>query len=466
MNKFITYSMIVILLLGLSLIGAQVAPYETTSLQIKEIEEFEAIYISDAMLNKPIKINLENSSEFSVNKTNLYIETFISLESKKNTSLKIEYSELPIGTKFFVLSLNGEKIIGPFYANSKEKHVSIAPVSESNFILQCIIPKPWISPSYKFSLIEILDLNAHKLSSSKKYYKKSINRENPVIVVTGFWPPTNEMLRHFSQNPHLNPNGWQGEDWQGLGYDIISFFPEFDPADCDNCGQGYGDFEVDYQDTSVDFWELVEGIKPSTIITFSRGYIDYSWELEYNYYNRTNWYADYSNPFYPTPNPPDSEQPTNFLRNSTLPMQDIVDEINSSNLGLDSYIDINGHPGQFVSEFMGYHGVWYNSLYQFDPNDPCYLAGHVHVGGLIDWDTAKQAAEITITKVIEALDEYTYIPGDVNYDNNIDVLDLVSVVSHILGEQTLGGGSFYAADMNSDSIINIQDIILIINLIL
>ena len=88
MNKFITYSMIVILLLGLSVIGAQVAPYETTSVQIKEIEEFEAIYISDAMLNKPIKINLENSSEFSVNKTNLYIETFISLESKKNTSLR------------------------------------------------------------------------------------------------------------------------------------------------------------------------------------------------------------------------------------------------------------------------------------------------------------------------------------------------------------------------------------------
>ena len=129
--------MIVILLLGLSVIGAQVAPYETTSVQIKEIEEFEAIYISDVMLNKPIKINLENSSEFSVNKTNLYIETFISLESKKNTSLKIEYSELPIGTKFFVLSLNGEKIIGPFYANSKEKHVSIAPVSESNFIMEC-----------------------------------------------------------------------------------------------------------------------------------------------------------------------------------------------------------------------------------------------------------------------------------------------------------------------------------------
>ena len=51
-------------------------------------------------------------------------------------------------------------------------------------------------------------------------------------------------------------------------------------------------------------------------------------------------------------------------------------------------------------------------------------------------------------------------------DNNVDVLDLVAVVAHILGDEILEGGSFYAADMNSDGIINIQDIILIINLIL
>ena len=44
------------------------------------------------------------------------------------------------------------------------------------------------------------------------------------------------MIRHFSQDPALNPGGWQGEDWNGLGYDIISFFPEFDDPDCDEFG--------------------------------------------------------------------------------------------------------------------------------------------------------------------------------------------------------------------------------------
>tara|TARA_Y100000590_G_C15555524_1_gene952647 strand:- start:111 stop:1058 length:948 start_codon:yes stop_codon:yes gene_type:complete len=308
------------------------------------------------------------------------------------------------------------------------------------------------------------DKETEILLENKKYYPNS-NREEPLIVVTGFWPPTNEMIRHFSQNLDLNPSGWEGENWQNSGYDVISFFPEFDDPDCNNCGQGYGDFEVDYQDTSYDFWTLIDELNPVAVITFSRGYIDYSWELEYNYYNRTNWYADYTTPFFPTPNPPDFNESTMFLRNSNLPMQDIVDSINSSELGLNSYIDINGDPGHFVSEFMGYHGVWYRDLNQFE-DAPCYLAGHVHVGGLIDWETSIQATEITISEVINALEEYIYTPGDVNSDQEINVLDIVLVVSHVLGNDILEGGAYYAGDMNSDGIINIQDIIFIINLII
>ena len=115
---------------------------------------------------------------------------------------------------------------------------------------------------------------------------------------------------------------------------------------------------------------------------------------------------------------------------------------------------------------MGYHGVWYHDLYEFDSENPCFLSGHVHVGGLIDWDTARNAAEITIENVIQELDNYIYILGDVNSDQNIDVLDIVNTVAHILGNDILVGSSYYAGDMNSNGIINIQDIILIVNLIL
>ena len=142
-------------------------------------------------------------------------------------------------------------------------------------------------------------------------------------------------------------------------------------------------------------------------------------------------------------------------------MQSIVDAVNSSNLDLNSYIDINGDPGRFVSEFMGYHGVWYHDLHEFDSVNPCFLAGHVHVGGLIDWGTARNAAEITIENVIQELDSYSYTIGDVNSDQNIDIL-----VAHILCNDILVGSSYYAADINSNGIINIQDIVLIINLII
>ncbi len=297
---------------------------------------------------------------------------------------------------------------------------------------------------------------------SKSYFQE---RDNPTILITGYWPPTNEMIREFSQNLDLNSNGWIGENWENRGYDIISFFPEFDDPDCDSCGQGYGDLEVDYQDTSEDFWPIVEDLKPIAVITFSRGYIDYSWELEYNYYNRLNWINDFTAPFLPTPNPPDDSVGNYFLRNSSLPMEAIIEDVDVENIGLDPYIDWTGDPGRYVSEFMGYHGVWYHDINQ-SGDDKCITAGHVHVGGLIDIETAKIATKITLRTVINHLNEFSYISGDVNQDNIIDILDLVMVVNYILGIQDFESIQFYAADINGDGVINIQDIINTINIIL
>ena len=50
----------------------------------------------------------------------------------------------------------------------------------------------------KISLLEELQLD-----DQRHYYKIPSNRNNPVIVITGFWPPANEMIRHFSQDSIL-----------------------------------------------------------------------------------------------------------------------------------------------------------------------------------------------------------------------------------------------------------------------
>ena len=458
---------IAFIILFVSFLEAQVVPFETSSpskIYLQRENNFASL--DESHFNHQININLKEFINYSIDSNNIIVEIPINLDNGYTIDLIIKHYNIPINSKVFLLDLDDQDIVGPFTIIENNSELRLGSIETSSFILQYIIPIELYNENFDIELISVLDKKSHRVINESAYRMQS-DRENPIIVVTGFWPPTNEMIRHFSQNLQLNPSGWQGENWQDSGYDIISFFPEFNNPDCDNCGQGYGDFEVDYQNTSVDFWNIIDSINPIAVITFSRGYIDNSWELEYNYYNRVNWYNDYSSPFLPTPNPPDSEEPTMFLRNSNLPMQNIMDAINSNqnSLGLNSYIDINGDPGRFVSEFMGYHGVWYRDLNQFSDNI-CYLAGHVHVGGLIDWDTAILATEITISKVIESLNEYVYILGDANSDQEVNVLDVILVVSHVLGDNALVGVSYYAADMNLDGVINIQDIIFIVNLII
>ncbi len=291
-------------------------------------------------------------------------------------------------------------------------------------------------------------------------------RDNYVILVTGYWPPTNEMIRHFSQNPILNSDGWQGENWEGLGYDIVSFFPEFIPPDCNDCGMGYGDLEVDYQDTSEDYWPIADGTQPLGIITFSRGYNDMSWELEMNTYNRTNWYFDYLSPYSPTPNPPDDNQPVGYIRNSTLPVDDIRLGIQELEIGLDSYIDYDGHAGAFLSEFMGFHGIWYKDLNQYSESAPCFAAGHIHVGAQVSIDNAILATEESIRILIEYLNQFIYLPGDVTGDELINILDIVIMVNYIMGLTEISPIQFLAADLNQNGLINVLDIIQIVNMIL
>ncbi|UCE19262.1 MAG: T9SS type A sorting domain-containing protein [Gemmatimonadota bacterium] len=56
--------------------------------------------------------------------------------------------------------------------------------------------------------------------------------------------------------------------------------------------------------------------------------------------------------------------------------------------------------------------------------------------------------------------------GDINGDGSIDVLDIVVVVNHILGTQTLTGEALDRANCNGDDVIDILDALSIVNVIL
>lgn len=235
------------------------------------------------------------------------------------------------------------------------------------------------------------------------------------ILITGYWPPTNEMIRPFSQNPSQNPGGWQGGNWEGRGYNIHSYFPEFPGITQPPYGRGEGDFRVDYQDASADFWRVVGQLRPIAIITFSRGSNGSNWELE----SRARklplnaWTPDYAAPTRPTPDLPIASEPDNFIRYSSLPMVQIRDAVNAAGLGISSFIDTSdAFGGTFVSEFTSYHSAWYANLHA-DPSDPswCVAGGHIHVGGNTSVAGATIATQITLRTLISHIDSVVPSPG-------------------------------------------------------
>ena len=226
--------------------------------------------------------------------------------------------------------------------------------------------------------------------------------ELPNIMVTGYWPPTNEMLRRFSSDPVQNPDGWIGEDWEGRGYNIYSFFPEFPGG----LGKGEGDFEVDYQDTSGDFWTIVAQLEPIAIVTTGRADNDFDWELEggHRMFPLAMWADDYLEPFDPTPDLPIADEPIWNERYSTLPMQAIVDAVEAEVHNLYAY-STELDTSNFLCNFVGYHAAWYHDLHA-EPDDPLWViaSGHIHVGFAMDLADAILATEVTLRTLTDYLD--------------------------------------------------------------
>jgi hypothetical protein len=245
----------------------------------------------------------------------------------------------------------------------------------------------------------------------------------PNVMLTGYWPPSNEMLRQFSPNPAQNPGGWVGENWEGRGYNIYAFFPEFP----EGLGIGEGDFEVDYQDTSTDFWYYADLVQPMAIMTFGRSLDDHSWEVETRQRNLPAyiWLDDYLDPFKPTPAPPDDSVPPSYARWSSLPVFTIADEVNAAALGINAFVDTTDYCGAFLCEYVAYHGVWYHDIHA-DLFDPLlmFAAGHIHVGGLVDVPAATQAAEISLRTVLASVDSQRLYTGDLNCDWSVDFGDI------------------------------------------
>ena len=220
------------------------------------------------------------------------------------------------------------------------------------------------------------------------------------IMLTGFWNPTGKMIKQFSTSHYLNPDGWKGENWNNLGYDIYSYFPK--------PGLYNGTFEVDYQNTWNDFWNITSEINPIAIISFGAG--NGPWEIEYNARNLDSWIDDNNAPYQPTPCPPDDTVEVDYVRHSTLPVEEIKNGVNEGT-NIEAWIDWDGDPGKYLCEYIAYLGMWYQDLHNSaDDEYQCKAAGFIHVKSNVPKNEAIEATNITIKKTIEFLDSLNESP--------------------------------------------------------
>ena len=56
--------------------------------------------------------------------------------------------------------------------------------------------------------------------------------------------------------------------------------------------------------------------------------------------------------------------------------------------------------------------------------------------------------------------------GDANFDDLIDILDIIIIIDFIIYEQVLNDNQLFVSDLNSDEIVNIMDIIILVEFIL
>ena len=227
----------------------------------------------------------------------------------------------------------------------------------------------------------------------------------PTILMTGYWPPTNEMLRPWS--PPVR-------DWDGLGHDVAAHFPEFGEGEGPGTDRpwGAGEMQVDYRRTFEDFTRLVERYEPAAIITFSRCRPGSHWRVEpacrrwrlpgeadHGWPGVAEYVSDGREPGFPLGLPPTNDPPDTRYA-STLPTRQIAEAVTRETAGrvrgyvptLDSDYD---YGGPYLSGYVGLLGTSYQSR-----TPGCLAAGHVHVGRETSVEDAKLAVAATLRQVI------------------------------------------------------------------
>tara|TARA_Y100000590_G_scaffold468625_1_gene652198 strand:- start:77 stop:820 length:744 start_codon:yes stop_codon:yes gene_type:complete len=116
---------------------------------------------------------------------------------------------------------------------------------------------------------------------------------------------------------------------------------------------------------------------------------------------------------------------------------------------------------------------WFNESYQLIPTNYVMLAkcaNGIDVVKIWAYDYYQNGAggNISIRYQTGLVLDYdcSNIAGDVNNDEIVNIVDIVTMVSFVLGSSTLSECQLMASDINQDQIVNVVDIVAIVSMIL
>ena len=146
----------------------------------------------------------------------------------------------------------------------------------------------------------------------------------------------------------------------------------------------------------------------------------------------------------------------------------------------DSMDDVNNYPAEWggvcpTGLLVCGPEEMYPHAPQFSSEDAMFLMyqmpnwGFNEIGDLLGADHMNRVygamIEVTSDSEDAPIDcEQSWVAGDVNSDGSINVLDIQSIIIHILGAE-LSGDALFAADHNADGNVDVLDILSIVNII-
>ncbi len=107
------------------------------------------------------------------------------------------------------------------------------------------------------------------------------------------------------------------------------------------------------------------------------------------------------------------------------------------------------------------------TLYQWHLQDPATQEEIDRTWAIANYQENKPNPYILDATLVERAYFFVdYLIGDVSGDNNINVVDIIMVVNHIINTSTLSEEQQYRADINEDGILNVIDIVEIVNIVI